>query len=91
MKQTYLSIPEPWPNVGTYLIDQVYTKCYKKYLHFCWFAQYIPKSFWVERNAKRTEFHKINLTSYPWLAKIHIKCDCNVELIWRQIDFTKPL
>jgi hypothetical protein len=45
MKHTYLSIPKLGPNVGTYMIDQVYKKCSKKYLHYRWFAQSIPKEF----------------------------------------------
>jgi hypothetical protein len=57
------------------MIDQAYTKHYKKYLHYCWFAQSIPKSFWVERSTKRTKFHKAqpcyNLISYPWPAYPH--------------------
>lgn len=63
MKQTYLSILEPWPNVGTYMIDQVYTKCYKKYLHYRWFAQSIPKSFWVEGIQRGPNFIKFNLVT----------------------------
>lgn len=72
-------------------------KRYKKYLHYYQFAQSIPISYRVERNAKRTKFHKVQ----PHYNFNFILTTCtstsNVILMWKDswllhtIDSTKPL
>jgi len=50
LHQELTPIPAPGPNVGTNIIDQIYTKRYKKYLYYRWWAHNVPRHSQVERN-----------------------------------------
>lgn len=85
MRQTHLAILALGPNVGTYIVDQVYIKRYKKYLHHHQFTQSIPKSFRVE-SAKRIKFHRVQ----PCYNFNFIPTTCtsssNAILVWKDFE-----
>jgi len=62
LHQKLTPILAPGPNVGTNIINQIYTKRYKKYLYYRWWAHNVPGHSQVERNAwiaKRKKFPQV--------------------------------
>jgi hypothetical protein len=73
-------------------------KRYKKYLHYYQFAQSIPISYRVERNAKRTKFQQVqphcNFNFIPIVctstSNVILMCK-DFEIFYTFMDFIKPL
>ncbi len=64
LHQELTPILGPRPNAWTNIIDYVYTKRYKKYLYYRWWAHNVPRHSWVEgsaRIAKKRRFLQVTI------------------------------